>query len=170
MNLPNEEEEIEGLELIEDNPDMMVPGQSYVVFSFLGPKIINGKESSIIKFRGAFATEDAALERARDLSKIDENFDITVARAGVWLPVPPPPGVDVEYHNEVLNQMLSKEKGDRTKEKLEFDKRVKKARMDHDKAEIEIQKGIEELKATVEAQGKGGVDTKGKAPAVDDSI
>ena len=152
------------MELVEDTPDMRVPGQDWVVFSFLGPKTINGKESSIIKFRGAFAGEDQALARAREVATLDENFDVTVAKAGVWLPVPPPPGVDAEYHNEVLNQMLSREKAERLKEKAEFDKRVRKARADGSKAEKDLAEEVAALRdAAAGAKGKAAAE-----PAVED--
>jgi hypothetical protein len=70
--------------------DLVIPGQEFCLFSFMSPEGIMNCNVRAVKFRGAFRTMDAAMEKARELEKTDKYFKIFIGESGKWLEFDPP--------------------------------------------------------------------------------
>jgi len=88
---------------------LKVPGQNWVLVSFVSPTS-NQKNSSIgMKIRGVFETREEATDHVQRLMRIDPLFDVYVCDMYNWCLVPPDPEKiqDQNYQNEQLNSLVS---------------------------------------------------------------
>ena len=125
--------------------DPIIEEQKYFVFSSISPKYVKnavrvvkskGKEKpeidmeviTAIKFRGAFATPEAAMEHAKYLQSIDPTHNIMIGDSFKWIVLDPDlkHASDVHYYEEKLDQIM-KAHEDEYKEiqKLETERRKK---------------------------------------------
>lgn len=91
----NVEEEIDMSKYTKVDPDELdedpeIPGQKYVLMSFMSPEGIMGCSVRLFKFRGAYPTLEAAQKRVDDLEEVDEYFKIYLCEAGKWCEFDPP--------------------------------------------------------------------------------
>lgn len=121
----------ETMRLTKDEGDLLVPGQRFVLFSYIGPAKCVGedgqtKDFQAIKFRGAFANQDEAERHMKHLAQSDPYFDVYMCDAGAWLVCPPPSRAGYTmYHEQHLNEIFSKYKSDAVKAKQDFEARQK---------------------------------------------
>ena len=97
-----------------------------------------------IKVRGTFPTQQEAELRCKMLREVDPNHDVYVGPVGVWMPFHPEAYKtgNVQYLEKELNELMHEKKKNDTSAKLEFDKRVKEAKVNA------IQENIEKSKET----------------------
>jgi hypothetical protein len=114
-----------------DVDSVTVPGQSYVLVSFVSPtssqKTTDGRIG--IKIRGCFATQEEAAAHVRRLMKSDNEFDVFVCDMYKWLPVPPQADKveNQEYSETFLNDMIKDYKDSQALAKQHFQERKKAA-------------------------------------------
>jgi len=84
-----------------------------------------------VKVRGVFPTQQEAELRCKMLREIDSNHDVYVGPVGIWLPFHPEAYKtgNVQYLEKELNELMHEKKKNDDKAKLEFDKRVKEAKV-----------------------------------------
>ncbi|KAJ3324875.1 hypothetical protein HDU93_002705 [Gonapodya sp. JEL0774] len=90
--------------------DPPIPGQKYVLISFVGPT--NSRQRSketMVKIRYVASSEEDARDMAKAIRSRDPLFDIFVASVGTWLPfVDDPERIDHHvYDDDRLNTMVS---------------------------------------------------------------
>ena len=85
-----------------------------------------------IKVRGTFPTQEEAEIRCKMLRELDPHHDVFVGPVGMWMPWDPEAYKTgkVEYLEDELNQLMHEKKKNEAKAKDEFDKRVKKSKLD----------------------------------------
>lgn len=124
-----------------DEDVIKVPGQNYVIVSFVSPDGNQRSDRSGIKIRGVFDTRGEAEEHVRRLMQVDGSFDVYVADMYRWLVVPPrPEDVDAVYTNDYLNELITGHKEAQEKARIFFERRVKEeaaARIAADATEAE---------------------------------
>ena len=125
--------------------DPIIEGQEWFVCSYISPKYVKnavrvikskGKEKPEIdmevitafKFRGAFHTQEEAMERAKYLQSIDTTHNIAIGNSFKWFVLDPDlkHASDVHYYEEKLDQIM-KAHEDEYKEiqRLETERRKK---------------------------------------------
>lgn len=110
--------------LTEDTP---IPGQLWVCISFLSPEGVKNCSVRGLKVRGVYGTRQEADNRAKELQKVDPDFNVFVGEVGKWLAWDPDPNdvQDSVYQEKELNDLM---KG--YKDSLEKAKQVQKERKD----------------------------------------
>ena len=73
----------------DDTGDMCVPQQHYFVFSYVSTTSTQTCNTSALKARGCFPTEQSANEHAALLQSKDPDFDVWVMQMYKWCPFPP---------------------------------------------------------------------------------
>ena len=122
--------------LTEDTP---IPGQLWVCISFLSPEGIKNCSVRGLKIRGVYGTRQEADNRAKELQKIDPDFNVFVGELGKWLAWDPDPNdvQDSVYQEKELNDLM---KG--YKDSLEKAKQVQ-----HERKEDMIKQAAKEEQA-----------------------
>lgn len=120
--------------LTEDDP---IPRQSWACVSFLSPEGLLNCSIRGLKIRGVYATEKEAHDRAKELQKIDPDFNIHVGEVGKWLPWDPSPDShqDQVYQEEELNRLAKADA-----EAKEMKRRVAKERREDMKNKAQVQR------------------------------
>jgi hypothetical protein len=97
-----------------------------------------------LKIRGVFPTQAEAELRCKMIREVDPNHDVYVGPVGMWLPFHPDAYKTgkVEYLEKELNELMHQKKKNEDIAKVEFDKRVKEAKL---KA---IQENVEKARET----------------------
>jgi hypothetical protein len=97
-----------------------------------------------LKVRGVFPSQKEAELRCKMLREIDPNHDVYVGPVGIWMPFHPEAYKtgNVQYLEKELNELMHEKKKNDDKAKLEFDKRVKEAKV------AAIQENIEKAQQT----------------------
>jgi hypothetical protein len=97
-----------------------------------------------LKVRGVFPNQQEAELRCKMLREIDPNHDVYVGPVGIWMPFHPEAYKtgNVQYLEKELNELMHEKKKNDDKAKLEFDKRVKEAKV------AAIQENIEKAQQT----------------------
>lgn len=106
-----------------DEDPIKVPGSRYVLLSFVSP-VSNVKSDKLgLKVRGVFDDMDSARAHIRRLMELDPAFDIFVADCHRWLLIPPKPSdlENVEYSDQVLQQLVQTHKEEQLKAKAAFE-------------------------------------------------
>jgi hypothetical protein len=93
--------------LDEDPP---IPGQRFVLISFVSPEGVMNCSVRGVKVRGVYETEVEARRAADKLRKKDKFFDVFVGEIGKWLPWDPDPMKvkEAKYGNKKLDRMMKK--------------------------------------------------------------
>lgn len=93
--------------LDEDPP---IPGQRFVLISFVSPEGVMNCNIRGVKVRGVYETEVEARRAADKLRKKDKFFDVFVGEIGKWLPWDPDPMKikEAKYGNKKLDRMMKK--------------------------------------------------------------
>lgn len=94
------------IDLLSEDPEL--GGQKWCCVSFISKDNIKGATLNALKIRGSFSTREEAEQRAKDLAKIDPNFNVYVGEVGKWLPWEQNPS-EVEnnvYQEEELNKLM----------------------------------------------------------------
>lgn len=105
--------------------DPIIEGQEWFVCSYISPKYVKnavrvikskGKEKPEIdmevitafKFRGAFHTQEEAMEHAKYLQSIDTTHNIAIGNSFKWFVLDPDlkHATDIHYHEEKLNEIM----------------------------------------------------------------
>jgi len=94
-----------------DPPHYDVPGQQFLVISFVAPQGTRQKSKKVaIKFRGAFETEQEAKARVEEVHKFDPDFDVFFVDMYKWIELPPPfrtmMQTPMRYEDEDLNKTM----------------------------------------------------------------
>lgn len=97
-----------------------------------------------LKVRGVFPSQQEAELRCKMLREFDPNHDVYVGPVGIWMPFHPEAYKtgNVQYLEKELNELMHEKKKNDDKAKLEFDKRVKEAKV------AAIQENIEKAQQT----------------------
>ena len=84
-----------------------------------------------LKVRGVFPSQEEAELRCKMLREIDPNHDVYVGPVGLWMPFHPEAYKtgNVQYLESELNDLMHEKKKNDDKAKVEFDKRVKEAKV-----------------------------------------
>ena len=84
-----------------------------------------------VKVRGVFPSQQEAELRCKMLRELDPNHDVYVGPVGIWLPFHPEAYKtgNVQYLEKELNELMHEKKKNDDKAKVEFDKRVKEAKV-----------------------------------------
>jgi len=151
--------------LDEDTP---IPGQTYVLLSFISPEGIMNCNIRGIKVRGVYGDIDRANKAAEKLSKIDKNHHIFVGEMGKWMPWDPTEKQveeekfqdekldaimkrthEAELKTGDLNELVGRHKEKMEVKELEHENRVKQSVK---QAAVEYKKSIEEQRKAAEQQ------------------
>lgn len=107
-----------------------VPGQEWLLVSFVGPNCSQKTERLGMKVWGCFANPDDAKEHLMRIGKLEENsmFDIYILQMYTWAIIPPDPDCieDQEYHDEQLGDLISSHKKEKYRAQEVFDTRKQK--------------------------------------------
>ena len=97
------------------------------------------------KIRGAFDTVEEATERAKNIKKFDEKFNVYVAEVGCWCPWNPSTAEikDVEYAETQLNTLMKKYAEGQDAKTEVYDKRKTDLIKDMDDERAEMMKQIQ---------------------------
>ena len=109
-----------------------------------------------LKIRGSYPTVEEAEMRAKLLREADPNHDVFVGPVGLWMPWDPEAYKTgrVEYMEEELNQLMKEKNKNDTNAKSAFDERVKEAKKEAIKENIEkAEKSGNVLTQTVDKDG-----------------
>lgn len=109
-----------------------------------------------VKVRGVFPSQEEAEMRCKFLRNADSNHDVYVGQVGLWMPFHPEAYKTgrVEYMEDTLNQLMSEKKKNEEEAKVEFDKRVKEAKEQAIKDNMEkAEKSGNKLTQTLNEQG-----------------
>ncbi len=113
-----------------------VPGQDWVLVSFVGSTCGQKTEKLGMKIWGCFDCIKAANSHAKKLSKICENkiFDIFILEMYTWARIPPDPSCieDQNYHEEQLHEIITDHKRQVMRAKEVFDTRKNKLSSNED--------------------------------------
>lgn len=122
--------------LTEDKP---ISGQEWICMSFMSPKGIKGCKIHSFKFRGAFATQEAANEYAEKIRNEDPDFDIFVGEGFKWCGWNPDPHTipDQQYMEDQMQKLHNGYMENKKNVKESEDKRRQEMR----------EKGIEDERA-----------------------
>ena len=129
---------------------LKVPGQNWVLISFVSP---NGNQKSDhfgIKIRGVFGEYSEAVEHVKRIIKMDPNFDVFICSMYEWCLAPPNPELlgDKNYQDETLNTMLSEYNKNQIYAKEHFEER---------KREMLLQAAEEAKRAALEQLEKNNI-------------
>lgn len=117
--------------LIEDEP---IPGQSYLVLSVLSPGFNKNVKEDVrgIKFRGAYATYEEAMERSKYLQEVDPAHNVFVGEVGKWLPFvdDPDKAKDSQYAEAQLQKLMKTYLENQTKAKQMYEMRKNEMMME----------------------------------------
>jgi hypothetical protein len=102
-----------------------LPGQLYVLFSYVGPDCPQKCDKFGIKVYGVCPTVDIAKEHAKKLQSEDATFDILVADVNQWLLLPPQKDKidDTHYVEEKLEEIIQERKKNQRYAAAMFEKR-----------------------------------------------
>jgi hypothetical protein len=93
----------------------------------------HGFQTSVrgFKVRGSYPTQEEAEMRCKLLREVDPNHDVYVGPVGLWVPFHPEAYRTgrVEYLEEELNQLMHEKDKNESSAKVEFDKRVRDAKV-----------------------------------------
>jgi hypothetical protein len=121
--------------------DDVIPGQLYVLMSFISPERIMNCDIRGVKIRGVYSSREKAEKALEVLKKKDKYFDIWLGEVGKWLPWNPNTSQveEVKYRNKKLDKIMGKvhkteletlnELVGRRKEQLDKDKVAHKDRI-----------------------------------------
>lgn len=89
--------------------DPVIDEQKYIVISFITPKQVKGLTEAMFMFRGAYATEEEARERAKYLQTINGDFNIYICEGFKWCYFNDDinKATDVVYKEERLNEIMN---------------------------------------------------------------
>ena len=92
--------------------DTIIPGQEWIVISFIDGKRLKAckQDFPIMKFRGAFATQEEAGKHATYLQSIDQFCNIYVGPGFTWIPAEDDPDKAKEgkYAEPEMNNLMEK--------------------------------------------------------------
>lgn len=109
-----------------DEDVIKVPGQNYVLLSFVGPDLNQKSDKYGLKVRGVFDTRTQAEDHAKRIIAMDPTFHVFVADMYRWL-LMPPNAEDVEeqvYPDTILNELINGHKESQQAAKEFFNSRV----------------------------------------------
>lgn len=108
-----------------DEDIITIPGQRFVLLSFVGPEEPKADSIFAIKIRGAFDSLEAADRHAKRLMEADGSVHIFTGETGKWLQMPPPIEEieDQTYSDERLNELMKGYKESRLKAKIYHEQR-----------------------------------------------
>ena len=133
--------------------DITVPGQEWVLVSFVGEDCEQQTDRLGMKIWGCFDTIKEAKNHANRLNKMVENkiFNIYILEMYTWARIPPDNKCinDQNYHEEELHSLITAHKLETLKAKEVFDLRKKKLQENQDINEFK--KNKEELNALMES-------------------
>ena len=112
--------------------------------------------TSGVKIRGCFPTQQEAELRAKLLREADPNHDIGICPVGVWVPVNPEAYRTgrVEYLEEELNQLMQEKKNNEEKANQQFSKRVREAKTNAIQQNVKLAKQSgNKLTQNIDAEG-----------------
>jgi hypothetical protein len=116
--------------------DITVPGQEWVLVSFVGQDCAQKTETLGMKVWGCFDTIQDAKKHADKINKLDENkiFDIFILEMYTWARIPPDPQCidDQNYHEEQLHTLITEHKRQQLRAKEVFDLRKDKLKNNPD--------------------------------------
>jgi hypothetical protein len=110
-----------------------------------------------LKVRGVFPSQQEAELRCKMLREIDPNHDVYVGPVGLWVPFHPEAYKtgNVQYLESELNELMHEKKKNDDKAKVEFDKRVKEAKVAAIQDNIEkAAKSNNKLSQTINEKGE----------------
>lgn len=110
-----------------------------------------------LKIRGVFPNQEEAELRCKMLREIDPNHDVYVGPVGLWMPFHPDAYKtgNVQYLEKELNELMHEKKKNDDKAKVEFDKRVKEAKVNAIQDNIEkAAKSNNKLSQTINEKGE----------------
>ena len=107
--------------------DPAIPGQKFVVLSFLSPERVKGSEPGVrgLKVRGVYATREEAETRCKYIrDSVDNKFDVFLGEVGKWLPWDNREHVEEEvYADQALNNLMNSYLKQQELSKEELEKR-----------------------------------------------
>lgn len=116
--------------LTEDTP---LPGQKYVLLSFLSPEGIKNCKIRGLKVRGVFDDFETAKRYSEKLrNTTDSDFHIFIGEVGKWLPWDPEPSTvdDENYAEKELNSLMKAYKEHQFKAKEMYEQRKQEMMQD----------------------------------------
>ena len=129
-------------ELLEDylDEDKPIPNQKFFVLSYLLPGENNEIEVPMIKMRGVYKTMEECRSKIESLKNIDKYFHMYISEVGKWgglfddETVAKLDNVDVQYREEIMNNMMRGYKENKDKADLDF---IERTRIMKEKAKFE---------------------------------
>lgn len=109
--------------------DSVVPnGQQFALLSFVGPDQRQKNDKMGMKIRGCFGSRDEAAAHVKKLMAQDGSVDIWTVEVGKWCLIPPTsednPGIEVEYQEKYLQDLMKSYKESQLKAKEVFQDRT----------------------------------------------
>lgn len=111
-------------DLLTEDPE--IPGQKWVLISFLSPERIKDVSQRIrgLKIRGVYSTQEDAEKASKLLRERDPYFNIYVGSVGRWLPWDDAEKTEEEnYAEKELNDLMRAYRQQQIMSKQEFEQR-----------------------------------------------
>jgi hypothetical protein len=129
-----------------EKSDITVPGQNWILVSFVGKNCTQKTDRLGMKIWGCFDTPEKAKAHAMDLNHTVANkiFDIYILEMYTWAIIPPDPECidDQNYHEEKLHDLITEHKRQSLRAKQVFDTRKSKLQDNPDVNEYKTKKSI----------------------------
>jgi hypothetical protein len=126
--------------------DIQVPGQEWVLVSFVGHNCNQKTEQLGMKVWGTFDNPENAHKHAKVINQSEENkiFDIFVLEMYTWAVIPPDPTCmkDQNYHEEQLHNLITEHKKQQHRAKEVFNIRKDKLKNNPDMNQFNKNKKI----------------------------
>jgi hypothetical protein len=129
-----------------EKSDITIPGQNWVLVSFVGKNCSQKTDQFGMKIWGCFDTPEKAKAHAMDLNHtvVNKIYDIFVLEMYTWAVIPPDPECidDQNYHEEKLHDLITEHKRQSLRAKKVFDTRKNKLQDNPDVNEYKKNKSI----------------------------
>lgn len=104
-----------------------VPGQNFILVSFVSPTANQKCAFMGMKISGAFDKYEEALEHVGRLMKLEPTFDVFICSMYDWCLIPPDPELikDQKHQDETLNKIISEYRKNQIYAKEHFEERKK---------------------------------------------
>lgn len=112
--------------LEEDPPEMLAYNQHFGVIALTRPMYDSDKNMKVaMKLKGCFAFEQQAQDKAKEISKMDDRYDVFVCPLGKWLMLPPDIAkIDDQQHQDtMLTEIMQQHNKKEDINRVKFDQR-----------------------------------------------
>ena len=112
--------------LEEDPPESLAYNQHFGVIALTRPMTDSDNNMKVaMKLKGCFAFEQQAQDKAKEISRMDDRYDVFVCPLGKWLMIPPDLAQinDQHHQDEMLTEIMQQHNKQEEVKRVKFDER-----------------------------------------------